>query len=99
MCISAVALLGGVLWTIFYVRGYMKRMENITLELLKLSIDGRTESRVNAERLDAALEKAAAGIESLSTAMKMSMGVNVLASLLPTIIGQLTGGKSSAQKK
>jgi hypothetical protein len=97
--ISAFTLLGGALWTVFFVYRYMKRMERITLELLRLATENKVEFARGSQELREALTRLADGMNSLGTAQKMAMGVNVVSSLLPMIIAELAGGKNATSSK
>jgi hypothetical protein len=93
--VSAFTLLGGAIWTIFYVRGYMARMEAKTDALLEETHKAKVDLAAGSKELREALTRLADGMQSLGTAQKMAMGVNVVSSLLPMIISELAGGKNA----
>lgn len=85
---------GAVVWTVFYVRGYMKRTEGRMHDMYKLSLENREEATKQNALLMKALTEAAEGIKALATAQKINMGVQVLSGLLPTVVEHLSGGNS-----
>ncbi len=90
---QCLTLVGAILWTVIRVNRYMTRTETRMTEMYNLSVMNQSAGQKNQEELRETLIKAAEGIEKLALAQKMSMGVQVVSSLIPTIIAELKGVK------